>query len=177
MKDDRGLSLIELVVVIAIMAVVATGMVVGVYSSATWKSKKAVEQIDQALSETRVQALSKTNAWMEIKYQGEHYVLMTSYAADVILDGKFTLTYHTREDKTEADAKDIPLILTYDRSSGAFSGVKASVSTSADETTYQSRYAADGITVLYCDRITITQGSREWNITLSPETGKHTVVR
>ena len=157
MKDDRGLSLIELVVVIAIMAVVATGMVVGVYSSATWKSKKAVEQIDQALSETRVQALSKTNAWMEIKYQGEHYVLMTSYAADVILDGKFTLTY--------------------DRSSGAFSGVKASVSTSADETTYQSRYAADGITVLYCDRITITQGSREWNITLSPETGKHTVVR
>ena len=177
MKDDRGLSLIELVVVIAIMAVVATGRVVGVYSSATWKAKKAVEQMDQALSETRVQALSKTNAWMEIKYQGDHYVLMTSYASDVALDGRFIVTYHTREDDAKLDAKDVPLILTYDRSSGAFSGVKASITTSADGTVYQSRYASDGTTVLYCDVITISQGSREWNITLSPETGKHTVVR
>lgn len=122
MKDNRGLSLIELVVTIAIMAIVSTGVVISVYSSAGWKAKKAITEMDQVLSETRVQALSKTQAWMELTKSGDDYVLKTSYASDVVLDGRFTITYHTN-DGAVTDVAVQDMILSFDRASGAFSGL------------------------------------------------------
>lgn len=170
MKDNRGLSLIELVVTIAIMAIVSTGVVVSVYSSAGWKAKKAITEMDQALSETRVQALSKTQAWMELTKSGDDYVLKTSYASDVVLDGRFTITYHTN-DGAVTDVAVQDMILSFDRASGAFSGLYT------DSTLQTSRYVGASAEVLQCDEIIVTQGSREWKIRLYPETGKHKVEK
>lgn len=170
MKDNRGLSLIELVATIAIMAIVSTGVIVSVYSSAGWKAKKAVMQIDQALSETRVQALSKTQAWMELTKLGDDYVLKTSYASDVVLDGRFTITYHTNDGST-TDVTTQDMILSFDRASGAFSGLYT------DSTLQTSKYVGASAEILQCDQIIVTQGSREWIIRLYPETGKHKVEK
>lgn len=170
MKDNRGLSLIELVVTIAIMAIVSTGVVISVYSSAGWKAKKAITEMDQALSETRVQALSKTQAWMELTKSGDDYVLKTSYASDVVLDGRFTITYHTN-DGAVTDVAVQDMILSFDRASGAFSGLYT------DSTLQICRYVGVSAEVLQCDEIIVTQGSREWKIRLYPETGKHKVEK
>ena len=151
MKDNRGLSLIELVVTIAIMAIVSTGVVISVYSSAGWKAKKAITEMDQVLSETRVQALSKTQAWME-------------------LEGRFTITYHTN-DGAVTDVAVQDMILSFDRASGAFSGLYT------DSTLQTCRYVGASAEVLQCDEIIVTQGSREWKIRLYPETGKHKVEK
>lgn len=175
MRKNKGLSLIELLAVVAILSIVATGVLVSVFSSSGWRAKKVVEALNQALSETRVQALSKSNAWMEINEKDGGYVIRTSYSSDVVLDGRFTITYHTAEDDQTYDAKTQPMILSYDRGSGAFSGVISSVTQSGDAVTYTMRYGDDGKTLLHCDQITVSQGSKTWIIKLYPETGKHSV--
>ena len=170
MKKNKGFSLIELVVVMAILAIVTSGVVYMVMNASTWKAKKAVQYLDESLSQTRVEALSKSRAWLALTYEGDHYVLKRSYDEDLRLDGKFSITY-TYGDSSSADPKNQALVLTYDRTSGGFSDMKKQIPSSGGD--YES-LASPGV---YCKSITITQGSKSWTINLNKETGKHSVVK
>ena len=97
-------------------------------------------------------------------------MLKTSYASDVVLDGRFTITYHTN-DGAVTDVAVQDMILSFDRASGAFSGLYT------DSTLQTCRYVGASAEVLQCDEIIVTQGSREWKIRLYPETGKHKVEK
>lgn len=163
-NKNSGFSLIELMVVVAILGIVAVGMSVIVLSTSSYRQKQTVQEISSSLSETRVQALSKSNAWMEIKQNTDgSYVISTSYAGDVILTKDCTIGY-----TKEGDAAVVPismsnsLILTYDRSTGGFADIK----------TRNADNSLSG-TGAYCESITVSKGSKALVITLYKETGKH----
>ena len=163
-KRNKGFSLIELIVVIAILAIIAAGSATLFLSTSTYRAKQAVEEIRATMSETRMQALSKTNAWMELKQRADGtYVITTSYSGDAVLGSSYTITY-----TKDGDATAVPisttnsLILTYDRSSGGFSDIK-------------TRNADDSLsgTGAYCDSITVSKGPKNFVIRLYKDTGKH----
>jgi prepilin-type N-terminal cleavage/methylation domain-containing protein len=165
MKKDAGFSLIELVVVVAILAVMTTGVMVSVYTSASYNAKQVAQEIDSALTECRVQALSKTDAWMQIAYDDslKKYVIKTSYATDQVLSGsnRVTISY-TKPNDDGSDVETVELTgsntltLKYNRSSGAFLPI-----------------VEDG--AKYCSSILISSGSKTCEITLSQLTGRHTL--
>lgn len=168
MKRNKGFSLVELMVAIAVLGILTVGCFTIFLSTSTYKAKKAVTEIDLALSNTRMHAVSKANAWMKIEYKNGHYVIASSYTQDVVLDGDFSISYTTTAGGGTADAKDTPFILTYDRASGAFKEIMSSV---AGDGTYTPMFG--GTSPVYCNGITVTKGSNSFLITLYHQTGKH----
>jgi prepilin-type N-terminal cleavage/methylation domain-containing protein len=174
MKKDAGFSLIELVVVIAIMAILGSGVFISVFSSSAYRARQAAREIDSVLTETRVQALSKEGAWMEIDCVDtakKKYVIKTSYSEDITVGGGITITYEVAGSSgtksiTGNDITANALALSYNRSTGGFTPMLIAT---AEDGTYTS--GSD-----YCSKITITGGSRTYVINLSRNTGRHTLV-
>lgn len=178
MKRNKGFSLIELVVVIAIMSIFTVGVVTIVISQSDWYCRKAADEIDAALSETRSQALAKSSAWMELAYDAtDGYVIRSSYAGDTVLGNRCVVTFETNAGgSAPVDVQTTPLILSYARASGAF----LPRITSVNQTT-----ESDGMSIAtynyagtseYCTKITVTGtngGGKTYELTLYPETGKH----
>lgn len=162
LKKNAGFSLIELIVTVAILGILSAGVVTIVLSRSGREAQKAAQQISAALSETRAQALAKTQAWMRIKMNtaGE-YVIETSYSGNVTLGKKCTISYVGGGSGTISETES--LILSYDRASGAFYPV------GSDDTTLTFPLSNG-----YCKTITVSVGSnRMYELTLYKETGKH----
>jgi prepilin-type N-terminal cleavage/methylation domain-containing protein len=171
-NKNAGFSLIELIVVVAILAVLSTGVVITVLSSSSYGAQQVAKEIDSALTEARVQALSKSDAWIEIEYDDslKKYVIKTSYASDLVLSGssRITISYTKSENVGDAEVttkvtSTDKLGLKYDRSTGAFKYIVTDVETGA----------TDGSN--YCRSIKISGGSKTYEIKLSQKTGRHTL--
>lgn len=187
-KKNAGFSLIELIVVLSIMSILAAGVVSIVLSRSDWSCRKASDLISTALSETRADALAKTNAWMQIEYDStEGYILKTSYAADVKLGTQCEIYYETSQGGGEkllnADGSSVnPLTLSFARGSGEFLGIITAVNqqTAADGSPYVVYdYLQDSGKNVYCTKLVVRKGSggHQYVITLYPETGKYSCER
>lgn len=169
------------------MSILCAGVVTTILSRSNWEVKKASREISAALSETRVQALAKENACMEISYEESKggYVISTSYCGDVVLGKNIAITYEQEGATSSVDVKGKPLILSYERASGAFlpmidpnsttrtaDGTRlATVGTAADGTRITSYNYFPG--EVHCTKITVSAGGKGYELTLYPETGKH----
>lgn len=192
LKKNAGFSLIELIVTIAIMSILCAGVVTTVLSRSNWGIKKASKEISAALSETRVQALAKENACMEISYEEDKggYVISTSYCGDVVLGKDITISYKQEGTNNSVDVKDKPLILSYERASGAFlpmidpdfmtrakdgTGLATVDTVKGDNgndirITYYTYLPGN----VHCEKITISAVKHHgYELTLHWETGKH----
>lgn len=161
---NSGFSVIELLAVVVIMAILATGTITIVLSVSSYRAKQAAEEISATMSETRVQALSKTSAWMEIRQETDGtYMIGTSYAGDTRLANSYTISYTKEGDATEVPIQTSnPLVLTYDRSTGGFADIKI-----------KDPGGNLSGTGTYCDSITVRKGSKAFVIRLYKESGKH----
>ncbi len=79
--NDRGFSLIELIIVIAVIAILSTGIILGTGRIANWQLNKTTQTVNSALNTAMVQAMSKGNVSGVIFYE-----LDEKYYASVITE-------------------------------------------------------------------------------------------
>lgn len=162
MKDNRGFSLIELIVIMAIIIIIGAGMLIGLGLLSGAEAKKCVNKLDSGLKLTKTVCMSKAAGELEFSCDasGDYYMEITGYAREKIGKSSLSVVYTTGTGASAADtvmANGTSLKLSFQRGSGMFAGI-----------------GTDGSgNPVYCTKITITQNTTTKTIILIPETGKH----
>lgn len=178
MRRNEGFSLVELIVVIAILAVLSTAAVVGIGMISGWRINKCVSLLDSGLKETRTDALSRGAAYLTISCDdnGNYYMEGTRHPQEKIAGNPITIVYTTdAQTGEEMITSEHPLTLSYDRASGAFLPI---LEWDEGHTTYVPKQTGEGADVayVYCTSIQIRAGEeKNTTITLVKSTGKHTI--
>lgn len=179
-SNDKGYSLIELIVVIAILAIIA-GIITVVLPMNGTKVKECATTIEGALKETRTNVLSRESAymWLGMDASGKKYEVNISGSNGVkIGDSSTTIRvyFETEDGATPADNYfDIDgshsIIISYNRASGAFRPMIASVNSdgSVDYFEYMDGGTAKNC---YCTKIEISRGNKKRVVVLVRDTGK-----
>jgi len=69
MKDNRGITLVEIIVVVAIIAILAGGAVLSTGAISTWQLNNGAKSFEMFYSKSRLQAMAKADIGGMIVYQ------------------------------------------------------------------------------------------------------------
>jgi len=168
MKNNRGLSLIEVIVVIAIMAIAGTAGLGFMVLQSNSKVKECTNKISSSISKVRVDAMSKSKSpddyTLEVggeadgRYYIKKHVEGTSDLKDIVGNNNITIKYYD-SDNEEYDVKTKPLVLKFDRATGGF---------------VETVEKMDGANPVkkHVVKILVSNGKMEMELKLSPVTGK-----
>ena len=193
-KKNRGFTLVEITVVLAIFAILLAVLVPSLDPVAGFRASRAASSIGAALDRTKTEAMDRLVGEMKLSWTSDGYYI--SYYLDrgktgvreeqpeKIASGRMKISYtdsngttvNLREDGTNE------LILTYDRSTGGFLPIQSRVWEQKDIL----KMLSDGedipldrpenSTQPYCEKITVHGvGQRTRIITLFQDTGKYTI--
>ncbi len=158
-QDQRGFSLVELIVTLAIVGIVSVGGLYSISVVTGQNIKSCAKKLESAINETRVFALSKSQAKMEL-YTNADGVFVKVYA-DASATGTeekigktgISIKYEdTAGNEVELNSG-TTLTISFDRSSGAFRPLT-------------------GSTDKYCEAVILEEGSRKYTLRMIPQTGK-----
>ena len=158
-KNNNGFSLVELIVVIAIMALLVTSVVTYVSLVSNSQAKKCAKELSTHMSQTKVCAMSRTNASMTV-YKDDTGIYVKSVQGDKeqtekIGDKGVYIGYRDVRDSdvfTELDSTGIEL--KFDRASGACKKMDSGK---------------------YCYGFKIQYGDTVYIVALEPLTGKSSI--
>lgn len=160
-KDNRGISLVEVMVVVAIIVVLGAVGIWGVNAISGKPAEQCAQQIIYSLERHRTSAMGKVNAKYVLYVDGSGKIMVDEYLTNNAAFGapirkievgatRNVVTYTTSTGATY-DLESNPLTLRFDRGSGSFQKL------------------ADGS---YCQSISIKRGGREYTVAFVPLTGK-----
>ncbi len=162
-QDNRGLSLVEVMVVVAIIAVVGGVGIWGINAMSGKPAQQCAQKIVYSLERHRTSAMAKVDA-VYMLYENGGRIYVNEYLTND--PGGVNLSTMSPVTTTEIGASgvevqytlgadpalhDLPLYLAFDRGSGAF-----------------KTQPGGG----YCTKIIVKRGGREHTVTLVPLTGK-----
>ena len=165
---NQGYSLVELIVVIAILAIISSATVYGIVSVSGWEMKSCTKKLDAALEETKMNAMSKGACELEISVDasGNYDVQMKvgvgarakTMQKQRIANSKVSIYYVGDDAVTEhLISAANSLKISFDSGSGAFKPIAASPT-------------------VYCRKIIIKMGTGHVKtIKMVKDTGKHYV--
>lgn len=161
-KNNKGFSLVELIVIIAIMAVLAIPIVTYVGMLGNSQAKKCAKELANHISQTKVCAMSRS------------YASMTVYADDT---GVYVKTVQGETEKTEKIGdKSVTVKFRDIRGSSTYTTVGNTEATGLklefDRASGACKKMASG---KYCYGFEIICGSSKYTIELEPLTGKASV--
>ena len=191
-RDNRGLSLVELVVVIAIMAVLGAFFFLGSALLAGQYVKECANDISAALNKEKNYALTRSamiDCYMELVYDTDAYYVRYYQPQNAIVtgtdSGDWILAEEEKVGKSNVDVvctmknndgsgeTTVPIRtgqsvkFVYDRISGAF---KPAVVSDGGTSGIES------VSTVFCTDITIS-GGRTYKIEIYSATGKHVLTR
>lgn len=161
-KNNKGFSLVELIVIIAIMAVLVGGVASYIGSLGNAKARKCAKELQSHIAETKVCAMSRSNASMTVYADDTGVYIDTVQGSSTetikIADKGVKVSYRNSRGSTTyiqvgTTAAD-GLTLNFDRASGA------------------CKKMADGN---YCYGFLVEAGSSTYTVELEPLTGKTSV--
>lgn len=166
--NNKGMSLVELMVVIAIITILGGVGIMGVNAMTGKPAQKCAQQIVYSLEKHRTSTMGKVGAAYVLtrdengdiyakEYLSNNETIDISKDSEDIAseyklgDSKMKISYVCSDSTTTVLGNDMSLILQFDRSSGAF------------------KKQGNGS---YCTEIIVERGGRTHKITLVPLTGK-----
>ena len=193
-KKNRGFTLVEITVVLAIFAILLAVLVPSLDPVAGFRANRAAISIGAALDRTKTEAMDRLVGEMKLSWTSDGYYI--SYYLDrgktgvreeqpeKIASGRMKISY-TDSNGTTVNLREggtNELILTYDRSTGGFLPIQSRVWEQKDIL----KMLSDGedipldrpenSTQPYCEKITVHGvGQRTRIITLFQDTGKYTI--
>lgn len=171
LKNNKGFTLIELIVVVAILAA-CTGLVTAsvsvIFSSG---AAKCADGLNAAISKCRISAMSRSGSvYLRLYRNGASNHVMADYlengvvkTSDDIGSSSCGVTFDTDAEHTlGALGSGSVLCLTFDRDTGALVTLKSDGSQPADS-------------IPQCGSIAVSGGGRTYKISFVPATGAHTL--
>ena len=193
-KKNRGFTLVEMTVVLAIFAILLVVLIPSLDPVAGFRANRAAISIGAALDRTKTEAMDRLVGEMRLSWTSDGYYI--SYYLDrgktgvreeqpeKIASGRMKISYTDSNGTTVNLWEDgtNELILTYDRSTGGFLPIQSRVWEQKDIL----KMLSDGedipldrpenSTQPYCEKITVHGvGQRTRIITLFQDTGKYTI--
>lgn len=188
-NDNRGFSLVELIIAIAIMTIVLGMLAANLNFIGVSQARSLANSIKTAVGQVRVQTMGKQEAFLYIyrdtsdnMYYKETWVRsdakeLVRSKREKIGKNKPTVTYEDADGNLFTMDSDNGLLITFDRSNGK----EVSKNLSGVATTYKDEdgteitdisYIKPSTTSIVCKKITVNFGTRDYVITIVPETGK-----
>ncbi len=179
-NDNKGFSLLELVVVITIMTILTVGITMSISAVTNKKAKAAIDEIKSELSYTQNLAMSKKLAYGQIvaKEDGYYYFDIVYGTNDIRTKEKklyktsdIQISYVTNQDAGNSEGttvdSDHPCILSFVKTSGAFQPM---LTVSDPENSPEAYSLQDGV---YCTKIVVTsENGYQQELELFSKTGK-----
>lgn len=133
---NQGYSLVELIVVITMVAIFSISAVYGIGMIGGWEMKKCVKQLDGAISETKMNAMSKGACELTITRDsdGNYDMQMVvgigekkhTLQKQRIADKRISIYYVAEDAATEyLITESNPLTISFDAGSGAYKPIKS----------------------------------------------------
>lgn len=172
LKNDKGFTLIELIVVMAILAV-CTGIIAASVSTVSSSSaQKCANELNSAISRCRVNAMSRSGTVYLKVYRdsdgnvAEDYTESTaggtSVSSDTIGSSGCGVTF-TTDAEHSLDTSGTALYLSFDRGTGALRTLQQDGAGGVRDADSQ------------CTSISVSGGGRTFTIRFFPATGAHTL--
>lgn len=161
-KNNKGFSLVELIVIIAIMAVLAVSVVSYIGMLGNSQARKCAKELANNISQTKVCAMSRS------------YASMTVYADDT---GVYVKTIQGETEKTEKIGdKSVKVAYRDIRDSDSYTDIGTTEATGITLEFDRASGACEKMdSGKYCFGFKITSGQSIYKVNLEPLTGKASV--
>lgn len=175
-QKNHGFTLVETIIVMAIMAVLASMLFIGLAIIPRNAARSCAKGIKTVIGQTRIMTMGKDETVLELYQDTDGRYYTVHYADGTALNtpeecGKTYVTVYYHEEGaagdpdtvTAADCTELSgserLYLGFDRGNGKMASVSASV-------------GAGTVTTKVCDAIVVTGGGLECRVRIYPATGK-----
>ncbi|RGS17774.1 pilus assembly FimT family protein [Blautia obeum] len=191
-SKNRGFTLIELIVVIAVMTILLGIAIPSLNSILGFRVNRAANSIASALDKTRTEAMNRLVGEMKLEKRADGYYI--SYYLDrgkagrksdvqqdqpeKIAPARTQISYSVNGGNESVLQEGQSIIITYDRATGAFLPLQDNTWSQND--ILSTLTAGNDIPLKregnYCTQITVRSGSRYKTLQLIQETGKYTMT-
>lgn len=174
-NKNSGFSLVELIIVIAIMAIVVGVMGLSVGTLTGRKTAKCADEIVSTLERARVLTLGKEQNQVEFlltdesgEYHAQIYQGGTKVSDRIVGKDPITIQVYFTNDNTAYSLSELKGTLPYATATGGLHLVFNRASGAFEEKTC----AANDVVKDYCNKIVISNGTRTITVTTVGRTGK-----